>query len=108
MGGPLGVNAVGVDPLFSTDFRLSLASPAVGGAGNGGDLGAYPLRECSDAADNDGDAVADLADPDCVSLDDPSERRPPPPGCGLGPELVPVLGWLGLIRRGRGRDRARR
>lgn len=108
VGGPLGVNLVGVDPLFSSDFRLSLASPAVGGAETGGDLGAYRLRECSDAADNDGDAAVDLADPHCASLDDPTERPPPPPGCGLGPELAPLLGLLALSRLARARRLAAR
>jgi hypothetical protein len=108
VGGPLGTNLIGVDPLFATDYRLSLASPARGAGESGGDLGAYPWRECSDGADNDGDQAADLADPDCASLDDASEKRPPPPGCGIGPELAPVLALLSLSRRGRARRRAAR
>jgi hypothetical protein len=108
VGGPLGTNLVGVDPLFSTGQRLSLASPARGAGAGGGDLGAYPWRECSDGADNDGDAAVDLVDPNCASLDDRSERRAPAPGCGLGPELLPVLGLLGLSGLARARRRAAR
>jgi hypothetical protein len=108
VGGPLGTNLVGVDPLFSSDFRLSPASPARGAAENGGDLGAYPYRQCSDGSDNDGDAAVDLADADCSSLDDASERPPAPWGCGFGPELAPVLGGLALSRRVRARRRAAR
>jgi hypothetical protein len=108
VGGPLGTNLIGVDPLFSTDYRLSLASPARRAAEGGGDLGALAWRECSDAADNDGDAAVDLADPDCASLDDPAERPSPPAGCGFGPELARVLGQLALSRRARAPRRAAR
>lgn len=99
VGGPLGTNGVGVDPLLTADFRLALTSPARHAGANGGDLGAFPWRECSDGADNDADAAVDLGDPHCTSLDDPSEYSPPPAGCGLGPELAPLLGLLAAARR---------
>jgi hypothetical protein len=108
VGGPLGVNLVGLDPLFSADFRLSLASPARGAGESGADVGAFPWRECSDGADNDADAVVDLADPHCTSLDDGSESAPPPPRCGLGPELAPLLGLFALSRSARARRLATR
>jgi hypothetical protein len=109
VGGPLGTNLVGVDPLFTTDYRLSLASPAVGAAPGGGDLGAFPWRECSDGYDNDGDGWIDLADSGCPDLDDATELVPTGGGggggggCGLGPELAPLLGALALRRRLRSR-----
>ncbi len=98
VGGPLGTNLVGVDPLFTTDHRLSLASPAVGAAPGGGDLGAFPLRACSDGADNDGDGLVDLADAGCASLDDANEFQPSGFGfgCGIGPELALAFGALAL------------
>jgi hypothetical protein len=108
VGGPLGANLVGVDPLFASDFRLSPASPARGAAEQGGDVGAYPYRECSDGADNDGDAAVDLADPHCASLDDGSERPTPSAGCGLGPELALLFGGLALSRRVHARRRGAR
>jgi hypothetical protein len=108
VGGPLGANLVGVDPLFASDFRLSPASPARGAAEQGGDLGAYRYCECSDGVDNDGDAAVDLADPHCASLDDGSERPNPSAGCGLGPELALLFGGLALSRRARARRRAAR
>lgn len=108
VGGPLGTNLVGEDPLFSTDYRLALASPAVGAAPGGGELGAFPLRQCSDGADNDGDSAIDLADAQCANLDDPTEAPSAPLGCGLGPELVPVLALFAVIRCARGRRRISR
>jgi hypothetical protein len=106
VGGPLGANLIGVDPLFTSDYRLSLASPAVGAAAGGGDLGAFPMRACSNGADDDGDGRVDLADNGCPDLDDPEEWVAiVGPGCGLGPELAPVLGLLALAR---GRSRRRR
>lgn len=102
-GGPLGGNLVGVDPLFTVDYRLSAASPAVGAGEQGGDAGAYPLRVCSDGLDNDGDGLVDLDDPQCQSLDHTSEAPfvLPGTGCGIGPELAPLLAAVGLARRRR-------
>ena len=100
VGGLLGANLVGADPLFTSDYRLSLASPAVGAAAGGGDLGAFPMRECSNGADDDNDGLVDLADDGCPGLDDPEEWVPfAGVGCGLGPELAPALGLLALGRR---------
>lgn len=104
-GGPLGSNLVGIDPLFTIDYRLSVASPAVGAGEHGGDLGAHPLRACSDGLDNDGDGLVDLADPHCPGLDHGSEAAPRPLGfgCGIGPELAPLLAGLLFARRHRAR-----
>jgi hypothetical protein len=98
VGGPLGVNLIGTDPLFSTDFRLSLASPARGIGESAADVGAFPWRACSDGVDNDGDTAVDLDDAQCTSLDGFSERPLSSLSCGLGPELVVLLGLFGLLR----------
>jgi hypothetical protein len=107
VGGPLGAILVGVDPLFTADHRLSAASPAVGAGEAGGDLGAFPMRECSNGADDDADGAADLADSGCDGVDDPTEYVPAHSGCGLGPELAPLLALLGA-QRARRRMRAGR
>jgi hypothetical protein len=99
VGGPIGTNLTGVDPLFSTDHHLSLASPAVGAGESGGDLGAYPLRACSDGSDNDGDGAIDLADGQCTDLDDPTERPLSSVGCGIGPELLLLVALLARAPR---------
>lgn len=99
VGGPLGANLVGVDPLFTSDHRLSLASPAVGAAVGGGDLGAFPMRECSNGADDDGDGQVDLADNGCPDLDDAAEWVAfVGVGCGLGPELALLFAALSWLR----------
>jgi hypothetical protein len=98
VGGPLGANLVGVDPLFTADYRLSLDSPAVGAGEAGGDLGAFPMRECSNGADDDVDGLVDLDDIGCGSIDDPTEYVPAHTGCGLGPELALLLPLLGAQR----------
>jgi hypothetical protein len=98
VGGPLGVNLIGVDPLFTTDYRLSFASPAVWAAEDGGDLGAYPMRECSNGVDDDADTRIDVDDTGCAGIDDPAEYLPVHPGCGLGAELAPLLALYGALR----------
>ena len=110
VGGPLGANLVGVDPLFTTDYRLALASPARGAGSGGADLGAFPWRECSDGSDNDADGEVDLLDDSCTDLDDATELTPIPNvlGCGLGPELAVGLAGLALLRRRRLTGRRRR
>ena len=76
------------------------------------DLGA--VGECVDGIDNDSDGTVDhaggpsgeAADTGCFGIGDPVEKRPPPPpsGCGIGPELAPLLGLLAAVRvRRRGR-----
>lgn len=107
VGGPLGTNLVGVDPLFTSDYRLSQGSPAVGAAAGGGDLGAFPVRECSNGIDDDGDALVDLADGGCPEPDDDAEWVAfTGVGCGLGPELAVLLGVLALGRAARARRKA--
>ena len=63
--------------------------------------------ECHDGLDNDGDQAVDYpADPTCrAAWDDDEATDPAPAVCGLGPELLCVLGaLLGLRLRGtRGR-----
>ena len=99
VGGPLGANLVGIDPLFTGDYRLSLASSAVGAAAGGGDLGAFPMRECSNGADDDGDGRADLADTGCPDLDDDQEWVAfVGVGCGIGPELALLFAALSWLR----------
>lgn len=83
---------------------------------SGCDVGAYEVAACADGRDNDGDGFADfdggatagimpLTNPDanCSSALGNVEARPLPPGCGLGPELVPAL----LLLRITGRRRER-
>jgi hypothetical protein len=57
--------------------------------------------ECSDERDNDGDARVDHpADPECADgHDDREAPSPPPPACGLGPELVPLFAALAWAQR---------
>jgi hypothetical protein len=98
VGGPLGANLAGIDPLFTADYRLSLASPAVGAGEAGGDLGAFPMRDCSNGADDDADGAVDLEDSGCDDVDDAAEYVPAHTGCGLGPELAPLLALLGAQR----------
>ena len=55
---------------------------------------------CDDGDDNDEDGWIDLADPDCTY--GWQIRETPPPSCGLGAELLVVLGAVGALRRRRG------
>ena len=75
------------------------------------DLGA--VAECEDGIDNDADGTTDAsggengepADAGCFAPDDALEGAPPVPwGCGLGPELAPLLLLLAALRA-RGRTR---
>ncbi len=79
----------------------------------GGDIaclipnGGSETAQCKDGIDNDGDGFIDfdgglrfhgkvvgLADSDCVGFGDVKEGSNTPVGCGLGPELLPILGLL--------------
>jgi len=53
---------------------------------------------CDDGIDNDGDGLVDFADPQC-SPGWPYWEKAPRPSCGLGGELVLVLGALARRRR---------
>ena len=59
--------------------------------------------ECQDLMDNDGDTFVDGADPECAASpswwNDESMAQPPPPNCGLGVELAPVILALALAGR---------
>jgi hypothetical protein len=50
---------------------------------------------CNDGLDNDGDGAIDLADPTCGT----ASRRSESSGCGLGAELVLLLGLWPALRR---------
>lgn len=63
---------------------------------------------CEDGIDNDGDGRIDATggpggeprDPGCASPDDPDEAAAlSSGGCGLGPELIPLLALLAALRR---------
>jgi choice-of-anchor B domain-containing protein len=65
------------------------------------------VGECVDGIDNDGDGTVDhaggpggeTADAGCFGPGDPVEKAPPRVwGCGLGPELAPLLAGLGALR----------
>ncbi|MBI5490841.1 MAG: hypothetical protein HY905_26140 [Deltaproteobacteria bacterium] len=49
-------------------------------------LSGGPTTQCSDGLDNDGDGLADLADPGCADADDDDEYNDPPP-----PPVTPAL-----------------
>jgi lysophospholipase L1-like esterase len=57
--------------------------------------------QCNDGIDNDGDAAIDLDDPQCGAAWD--NREAARTGCGLGPELVLLLGLLHVSGRRRPR-----
>jgi hypothetical protein len=72
------------------------------------------VPECADGIDNDADGSVDAVggangeppDAGCFAPEDALEGAPPRPsaGCGLGPELAPLLAGLGALRmRRRGR-----
>jgi hypothetical protein len=63
------------------------------------------LTACSDGLDNDNDGKIDfdgaslgLPDPECAAANG-SLESPASGGCGIGPELVPLLLGLGALRR---------
>ena len=66
------------------------------------------VAECEDGIDNDQDGRIDatggpggeLRDPGCSSSADPDETAAlSSGGCGLGPELIPLLALLAALRR---------
>ncbi|MFI5318716.1 MAG: hypothetical protein ACHQ6V_03995 [Myxococcota bacterium] len=66
------------------------------------------LTGCSDGLDNDGDGKTDwdgagigAADPQCTSPTGSLESPPVAGGCGIGPELAPLLLGLAALRRRR-------
>jgi choice-of-anchor B domain-containing protein len=72
------------------------------------------IAECEDGIDNDVDGTIDASggpggepfDSGCASPSDPVEGAPPAPmpsGCGVGPELVPLLALLAGLRKSRRR-----
>lgn len=79
--------------------------PLVGSGGNG----VFFVPACSDDRDNDGDGAIDWdggpaqgpPDPECTS---PTRNRESPGACGLGAELVLVLGLIAALRRATSRS----
>jgi MYXO-CTERM domain-containing protein len=66
--------------------------------------GARESTVCSNGLDDDGDGAVDFpADTLCQNATDGDEASNPSPsfGCGLGPELAPLLALLGALRRRR-------
>ena len=57
-------------------------------------------QQCEDGIDDDGDGLADFADPKCSTAWLYWEKTPPF-ACGLGAELSVVLPFLTWIRRAR-------
>jgi DNA-binding beta-propeller fold protein YncE len=53
--------------------------------------------QCQNGVDDDGDGLADAGDPSCSGASDDRERAGP--SCGLGTELVFLLGGLRTLRR---------
>lgn len=76
-------------PLCGSDFRKL---PCVGDA----------CIACNDGIDNDGDGLIDWPDDTfCADASGPAESASPPTGCGLGPELAPLVALLAALRRRR-------
>lgn len=63
-------SAVDLTAISVANYRQG-GEPAGGGGGS--------TTQCSDGADNDGDNLVDLADPDCSGPSDDDETGPPPP-----------------------------
>jgi uncharacterized membrane protein len=63
---------------------------------------ARELTQCSNGLDDDGDGAVDFpGDSLCQNAADDDESSNPPAvgvGCGLGPELAPLLALLGVLR----------
>ena len=76
----------GGDPGCASEYSPTLENPA-----------------CNDGIDNDGDGLADYPlDPQCQTAAGTYEHQAG--GCGLlGLETLPLLGWIALRRRSRGR-----
>jgi len=109
----------GLGGAAGPDFQL--VGFGEGGAGElyvahqGGDLWRLRAPQCSDGADNDGDADVDFDGGASAGLDPPAapdthcagagdDRERPPRRCGLGVELalvLPLVTWLGRLRRRR-------
>jgi choice-of-anchor B domain-containing protein len=65
------------------------------------------VTQCADGIDNDSDGTVDhaggpggeAADAGCFGPGDPVEKAPPrPSGCGIGPELAPLMALLAALR----------
>ena len=85
------------------DFDGQIDSPSDPGCADAADPDERSTIECDNGHDDDGDGMIDYrgdatGDPQCLSLTDNSEGPAPPPGCGIGPELL-LLGPLLAARR---------
>jgi len=74
------------------DGRIDYSADA--GCASVSDTSELSTRQCDNGVDDDGDTRIDWrsdggGDPECVSLNDNAEApSPPPPACGIGPELL--------------------
>jgi hypothetical protein len=81
--------------------------PADAGCASADDTSERSARLCDNGLDDDADGLVDWradgsGDPQCSSLTDNTEApSPPPPACGLGPELLLALPLLTAMRRRR-------
>jgi hypothetical protein len=109
----------GADPGCSSPLDVSELADCADGLDNDGDglvdfgpdpscasaaQGARENTECSNGLDDDGDGAVDFpADALCQNAVDGDEASNPSTsfGCGLGPELAPILALLGVLRRRR-------
>jgi cysteine-rich repeat protein len=101
------------------DFALAPLAAFDGDLGCASEGGTTEEPACQNGRDDDGDGLVDFdggaslglaspPDPYCTSLTAAQEAPPqPPPGCGLGPELLALLPLLEGLRRRRATPRAR-
>jgi hypothetical protein len=92
------------------DGRADLGADA--GCADTADTSELSAQQCDNGLDDDGDGEIDWrgdasGDPHCANLADDREAPDPPPGCGLGPELLPIAALLLAVRRRRGSYTAR-
>jgi hypothetical protein len=86
--------------------------PADAGCASLADTSERSTRQCDNGLDDDADGIPDwradgAGDPQCASLlDDTEAPSPPPPACGLGPELLLALPLLLSLRESGRRGRA--
>jgi large repetitive protein len=79
--------------------------PSDAGCASAADISELSAVQCDNGRDDDLDGSSDWradgsGDPQCVSLGDDAEApTPPPPSCGLGPELLLALPLLAAARR---------
>ena len=100
-----------VDGL-DNDFDGTFDAPADPGCADANDTSEKSSLQCDNGLDDDGDGKIDWrgdasGDPQCANLSDGNEFPPPPPGCGIGPELLLLAPVLAAMRRRRERGPVR-